>query len=209
MVMTKTMATLGYVRLAALIKNGVQMEVLENLMEDEISSIWLKVNKKGGRKMIIGGIYREHSLLRQPLPNTTDSEFLQNMRWERFINQWVTASQNADCYIVGDTNLDHLKWLNPDQINTVMTNMVKNTIETLGYHQLIRGATRFWPTQSDSLIDKCWTNCPEKILSASNIRYGASDHNIVEILIKMKGKIGCPKDFFFKYEKLEPCQISS
>ena len=90
--------------------------------------------------------------------------------------------------------MDALKWQQPDQAKIKMTDLVKNCIETMGFNQLIRGPTRFWPNQTSSLIDQCWANCPEKVLTATNIRNGTSDHNLIEAVIKIKGKIGTPKE---------------
>ena len=75
-----------------------------------------------------------------------------------------------------------------------MVNMIKNEIETIGFEQIVTGATRFWPGKSDSLIDHCWTNCQDKILSNQNVRNGTADHNSIEIVQKVKAKIGAPVD---------------
>ena len=73
----------------------------------------------------------------------------------------------SDVVVIGDTNLDEVKWASPDPINTDMVNLVKTRIETIGFQQLVNGVTRCWPNQSDSLIDKIWVNCPDKIAKFS------------------------------------------
>ena len=125
-------------------------------------------------------------------PNISDDPALQTARWEKFIEQWESASLQGEVIVIGDTNLDELKWATPDYTHLEMVNLVKYRIETLGYIQLIKGATRFWPHQDSSLIDKCWVNCQEKIVTSENINYGATDHNIIEIVLKIKGKITTP-----------------
>ena len=188
---TKTWDTVGHCRLIALVRNGLQLQVVEKWMSGEISSIWYKISSRGCRTLYLGGVYREHSVLHQT--EITDSEAQQITRWKIFINQWTTANRLGDCIIIGDTNLDHLKWANPDPVNTVMTNLVKDGPETEGAIQMIAGATRFWPHQNPSLIDQIWANCPQRILTAKNIQYSSTDHNIIEVTIKLKGKIGAPK----------------
>ena len=141
MVKTKSLETLGVCRMTALINDGALLEVIDSWMDPEIVSIWLRVNKRGN-KMYLGGVYREHSILKQRYP--TDREELQYQRWEKCIRQWEVASHQADCILLGDTNLDMLKWQHPDQIYVGMTNLVNNDIKTIGHHQLIRGPTRFW-----------------------------------------------------------------
>ena len=42
------------------------------------------------------------------------------------------------------------------------------------------------------MIDDCWTNCPDKSLENLNISNSAYDHNMVEVTIKIKGKIVSP-----------------
>ena len=49
-------------------------------MCQEVASIWLKLCKQGGRKLYLCGIYREHKLLRQLQPDTTDEESAQTAR---------------------------------------------------------------------------------------------------------------------------------
>ena len=110
----------------------------------------------------------------------------QTRRWRKFIDQWVTASGDGICHVIGDTNLDILKWDVPDFINERMVNMVKEEIQTLNFHQVIKGVTRAWPGTEDSHLDQCWSNRPDLILSHSNIVRSVGDHNVIEIVIKMK-----------------------
>ena len=191
MLKSRTCEVVNHCRLVALVREGLQLEVMHNWMSTEISSIWFKISSRGCKTLYLGGIYREHSILQQD--TVTDSEPQQISRWKFFIDQWTKANRLGDCVIMGDTNLDHLKWGIPDPINTIMTNLVKNGPESEGACQLIVGPTRFWPTQKDSLLDQIWTNCPHRIVTSSNVPHSASDHNIIETQIKLKGKIGSAK----------------
>ena len=189
---SNSLETLGYTRMAALIKDKINVEIQTQWMCQNVASIWLKLCKQGGKKIFICGIYMEHKLLRQPPPNETDSEIEQTNRWTQFIQQWTTASRSGDVIVIGDTNLDELKWAAPEYININMVNLVKFEIETLGFQQLIQGPTRFGSQQSDSLIDKCWTNCPDRVMSTENILNGTTDHNIIKMVLRIKGKISTP-----------------
>ena len=144
----------------------------------------------------MGGIYREHIVLNQP--DSTDSEEHQIARWKerKMIEQWQRANRQGDCIVVGDTNLDIFKWANSNQINVIMTDLVKNELETEGAQQLVVGATRFWPNQRDYLINQCWTNCPQKIIYVNNVTNGTSNHNIIEVNINLKGNIGAPTEIW-------------
>ena len=128
LITSNSLDTLGYTRMVALVKDRIQVEIEGQWMSPQVASIWLKIVKKGGRKLFLCGIYRENKLLRQQQPNLTDDEILQTDRWDQFLNQWILASQQGDVIVMGDTNLDELKWAAPDQINVRMVNLVKQKI---------------------------------------------------------------------------------
>ena len=65
---------------------------------------------------------------------------------------------------------------------------MKDEIETLDFKQIIEGMTRTWPGKEDSLLDQCWTNRPDRILSWKNSVRSTGDHNVIEIIIRIKGK---------------------
>ena len=52
---------------------------------------------------------------------------------------------------------------------------------------MIRGATRSWQGQRDSLVDHVWTNSPELVLETRNIPRGPSDHNVITAKLRLKG----------------------
>ena len=67
--------------------------------------------------------------------------------------------------VIGDNNLDFLKWQQPEQKHEFMTDMVKDRIESLNFVQLIQTVTRTWRGQADSILDHIWTNDPSKVIS--------------------------------------------
>ena len=184
---TKSMQAMGHCRLAVLLKEGTKVEVQNQYMEDNISSVWLKVCKRGGKKMLIGAVYREHSLLRQGDNGRSGNVDRQVERWTRQVAQWKIAARNTDCFVIGDTNVNMNQWNNPDADAIAVTDILKNEIVTEGFCQTVRGDTRFWPHTRNSMIDQCWTNCPLKVISSRNIVRATSDHNVIEIKIRMKG----------------------
>ena len=50
-------------RLVVLVREGVNVILLQDYMDPDISSIWLKLPRRGMRPLIVGAIYREHKLL--------------------------------------------------------------------------------------------------------------------------------------------------
>ena len=194
MILPDTMQSLGYSRLAALVKDGVHVKVLREYMDQEVATVWLKVSKKGGSKLHVGAVYRQHHLLRQLTPNVSGGVERQKARWQKILSQWRRAGERTECFVIGDINLDINKWNNLDQDCRDMTEMTKQQIELLGFHQLVRGDTRFCPNTVDSLVDHCWMNVPLKAASIRNISRARSDHNLLEVIIRVKGLNHYPKE---------------
>ena len=67
---------------------------------------------------MVGGIYREQHLL-QPnairgTVNLTGSPEKQLERWTRIVKAWKAAAKDQKCVVIGDMNLDHAKWHDPE-----------------------------------------------------------------------------------------------
>ena len=133
-------------------------------MDDKIPSIWCKI---GGKKngITIGGFYREYTQLGTEQGNDNPQIKLQKQewRWRRWMKQWKLASKAANCYVIGDLNLDHLRWGNPESSQENMIEAIKNDIETAGFIQLISRYTRSMSNQADSCLDHVWTNSSNKV----------------------------------------------
>ena len=181
LIQPKSMVSSGYSRLAVLVKEGVQVQTLEQYMDEEIASVWLKISSKGTKKIHLGAIYRQHKLIKQGTPNLSGDINLQVNRWKKFVSQWKAASNRVDTIVMGDINLDFNKLETPDYQHEEMTEILKNEIETLGFIQVIKRNTRSQAHHVDSLLDHCWTSNPQRILSSS-------DHNLIEVVIRIKGK---------------------
>ena len=52
---TKSIVTMKYSRLVMLVKDGLNIKIVEDLMDTEVASIWIKVNKQGARSLFLGG----------------------------------------------------------------------------------------------------------------------------------------------------------
>ena len=120
------------------------------------------------------------------LPNYQDGKFI--------TDNWVKAGDRAKCFVIGDLNIDQLKWTDPDFHHLPLINMVKNKLEVRGFNQLVSGPTRFWPNCEDSLVDHVWTNTPDMIISVRNITDSVADHNIIEMNLRLKGKCSTNKE---------------
>ena len=107
-------------------------------------------------------------LLLQVQPNLTGEPELQRQRWSRIVDGWKRAERNARVVMIGDSNLDFLRWNVPEYRVARMVQQTKDELETLGFCQMIRGFTRTWPGQPNSLVDQLWTNEPGCIISTTN-----------------------------------------
>ena len=45
----------------------------------------------------------------------------------------------TEVHVIGDTNIDHLKWLNPDQAIAHLTKSIKMERETRVFIQMVKG----------------------------------------------------------------------
>ena len=174
-----------------LVKEGVQVELLPELMETDVAAIWVKLGVKGRKPLILSGIYREHRFLDQDdiVDGDTVSEEKQMERWRGFVRMWVKAARKYEVVVVGDVNLDYLRWETPDRAKVKMVDLVKEEIETLGFYQLVEGMTRCWNAQPDSLIDHCWSNVPQKLVYHKNVVRAFSDHNLIVENFRTKDRL--------------------
>ena len=63
LIMSKSMSSLHHCRIIALVKTGLNYKIEDNLMSEDIASIWLKLGGKGRKSVFVGGVYREHTII--------------------------------------------------------------------------------------------------------------------------------------------------
>ena len=185
LVLPNTISTLHHARIVLIVRNGLIVEKLDKLMDDNLATIWVRVGQAKKKSIISGGIYRE---FHQPGSGDNDLpahelQLVQEQRWRSIMNKW--KSINSRCVVVGDLNLDHLKWGHPDTNVTKMVEEVQSTVENEGYCQLVVDATRFQENSTPSLLDHIWTNCDERTLGHFNSSRSSSDHNVVGLTISV------------------------
>ena len=113
------------------------------------------------------------------------------------MDQWSRIDRlNGEVIVVGDLNLDKLKWQYPDKVNVLMVLEMKNTVESNGYAQMVTGPTRFWRNTAPSLVDHVWLNHPDRLLSCRNLSRPVADHNLVSTTYRTKGKCSVTKEIF-------------
>ena len=137
--------------------------------------------------------YREFTLLHENSPPNSSDPSQQKIRWKSFTNQWKQAADKNSCWVIGDLNLDMMKWNDTNYEHKELVDILKDNIETKNFSQVITQPTRFW-NGSQSLIDHIWTNCPSKIMKVRNIDRAVADHNIITTRIRIKGQEHVPTE---------------
>ena len=95
---------------------------------------------------------------------------------------------NRELYLVGDMNTNLLTGIADSNSSKLI-----NVCEVFGLRQLITEPTRV-TAQSQSLIDLCITNTPDKIVRSGVLPLGISDHSLVYLIRKTHYTIpGCVK----------------
>ena len=163
-------------------------------MNAEIASIWIKVGGRGRRTTLVCGVYRDHTLLLDDAPENSGHITMQKARWKNFARQWKNAASVKSCWVMGDLNLDVMKWNSPEDDHEEMIEIIKNEIETENFHQLVDQPTRFWPNQTSSGLDHIWTNNLDKVVEVRNMIRAVSDHNVITIKIRTKGENNTPSE---------------
>ena len=186
--MTKAFETTGCSRLALLTREDLSFKLELDRMNEEVTSIWVKIGSGARDAVLVGGMYREHTVLRHDDPAASRELRAQVIRWKKFVTQWISAADTRHCIVLGDLNLDKLNWEDPDPIHRDMIEMIKMEIEPRHFSQHIVGPTRFWPGTTSTLLDHIWPNNPLKIISTRNITRGAGDHNLIHVKIRRKGQ---------------------
>ena len=162
--------TVSLSRIVLLAKTGLLYKVEKELMDDdEIASIWVTVGGRGRKKVMIGGVYREHRLLKQANRLNSELPEKQLSRWKKIAKQWKSAEKNTVCTVIGDTNIDFMKWNDPDRGMKDLTNIMKDEVETMGFVQMVEKPTRFWLQTADFLVDQIWSNRVDRISEVVNI----------------------------------------
>ena len=60
-----SLETAGYARIILLVKENIDIHVLNEFMEDDLAAIWVRIGRKTAKPLHIGGVYRQHKLPNQ------------------------------------------------------------------------------------------------------------------------------------------------
>ena len=115
------------------------------------------------------------------------SELEQLRRWKIFIDKWQNAlAEDKECLVLGDVNIDFLKWNLDDTSSSdktykqrAMINELFEKIIPMGVSQHVTVPTRVSPNSPPAGLDHVYTNKAEKITDVHAIPNGGSDHKVI------------------------------
>ena len=166
-------------------------------MSQDFNSLWFEAALPNQKKILVSQVYREWQCLGTP---DSDSIPEQYNRWMNYLSNWEKAlNTGLECISMGDFNLNHCNWTDPNVPHSSQTYKLRsliaalfNRILPLGVSQLVSGPTRFFPGQTPSGLDHIFSNAPEKISSVQKFNWGGSDHMMI-IAVRISRSIrSCP-----------------
>ena len=152
-----------------------------DLMNDRISAIWLELGLPNQRKILVCNVYREWGYLNQ-IDRNSHSRAAQLERWEALISKWEEAlAEEKEVILLGDINIDSLKWMRDDLPNNDVIYRQKPLLELLFAKIFPEGVSQLvnTPTHGNSCLDHLYSNKPEKLSEVSAFFQGGSDHRII------------------------------
>ena len=145
------------------VKEGVCCSRRVDLEHERLECIWVEVKPINSKPFFVGHIYRP--------PNST-------IQWNEFFEDCIekVLQEEKELYILGDINRDLLK----EQIQIAWNDY----IEPFGLTQFISEPTRV-TSESRTLLDHIYSNCPENVKSVLVPKIGLSDHFPIFLTRKM------------------------
>ena len=173
-------------RIVVYTHSSLVVKLRPDLMDNNISSIWMEIGLPGRGKILICNTYREWQHMGQQ-DNSSRTLAAQLGRWELFLQQWERAiREEKEVIVTGDINIDSFKWCRDDLPSTDSTYKLKPLIEALferiipqGFSQQVRAATHSWVGQNPSCIDHLYSNKPDKLAHVQGHINGGSDHKLI------------------------------
>ena len=180
-------------RVAVYVHKDIIVTVRNDLMTDDVSSIWLEVGLPRQKKFLVSNIYREWQYMGQA-NQVSGSIASQTSRWETFLQQWEAAiALDLEIHVLGDMNLNFLDFnaLNPSCPSRLrpLIHALLDLVVPHGFTQLIADVTRVRNDQTPSLLDHFWTNRPDKVANVQTFVQGGSDHRLIFGIRHTKKKV--------------------
>ena len=152
-----------------------------DLMSSSYSPIWLEVGLPSHKKFLVCQSYREWQYLNQrgDKSSTTIPQQLER-KWQ------AALSTGMEVHCLGDMNLNHCNWTDPDLPSSNQSQTLRELISALftrivlhGVAQLVSGPTRHFPGQVSTGLEHYYSNTPNKLSTVQKHHCGGSDHILI------------------------------
>ena len=149
------------------VKDGVCCKRRADLEHQMLECIWVEIKPKNNCSFLVGHIYRP--------PNSS-------IQWNEFFEDCMekVLQEEKEIYLLGD--------INRDLLNNQICSVWNDYVEPFGLTQVVTEPTRV-TSNSKTLIDHIYCNCPENVKSVSVPKLGLSDHFPIFVTRKMHSHI--------------------
>ena len=106
----------------------------------------------------------------------------QHRQWDDFVATWVRASRGGETVVLGDFNIDFVTWAgnNPRPQDSHFWSEIVDKVIPNNFTQIINTPTRYHkPTDTHTILDHIWVNCPTKVVCFNTKPWCGSDHRLV------------------------------
>ena len=132
------------------IDQNCKYRVLERVSNSRYQALWIELHLPNNKKSVCGVTYRQHNNANEFLEYLTD--FLERQ-----------CRQNQNIYLMGDFNIDLLKYETCSYTQTLL-----QTMQSFSMFPVVDKPTRVYGN-SATLIDNIFINNPENNIVSSNI----------------------------------------
>ncbi len=147
------------------VKSNLNFKIRDDLANKDLELIFVQISNPRSRPFLVGTWYRPPSSALHVFP--LSHEIIDKIDVE-----------NSDLYLLGDLNCDLLS-----QTPNANTLELLDTFDIYNLTQHITEPTRVTRT-SQSLLDLCITNTPDKIKVSGVLSLGISDHSLIYLVRK-------------------------
>ena len=146
------------------VKDGVCCKRRADLEHQMLECIWVEIKPKNNCSFLVGHIYRP--------PNSS-------IQWNEFFEDCIekVLQEEKEIYLLG--------YINRDLLNNQIRSVWNDYVEPFGLTQVVTEPTRV-TSNSQTLIDHIYCNCPENVKSVCVPKLGLSDHFPIFVTRKMQ-----------------------
>ena len=185
----------GVSRVVAYTHKSLRAHTRQDLMNPQVSAVWLEVGLPGKQKFLVCNAYREWGYPNQP-DKQSHSVPAQKTWWSLFLDGWEAAiKEDKEIIVLGDMNICHIKWMQQDlpksDSNYKLRHLTQELFDRIiphGFCQLVQGASHIRQGQERSGLDHLYSNKLNKLSDISLLTNSASDHKMIHVVRYSKAK---------------------